>query len=60
MEALDLPCDLFMLCWKNSVVERLMATEQGRQYLEDCARYRQTRPDRDGLRRLKDRLGGGM
>ncbi len=57
-EALDLPCDLFMLCWKNSMVERLMASEAGREYLEDCERYRQTKPDLAGLRSLQARLGG--
>lgn len=58
MEALDLPCDLFLLCWKNSIVERLGQTQEGRQYLEDCERYRQTRPDMEALRGLKQRLGG--
>jgi hypothetical protein len=57
-EALDLPVDLYMLCYKNSVVDRLMQTEEGRQYLDDCERYKQTKPDLAGLRRLKARLSG--
>ncbi len=59
MAALDLPVDMYMLCYKNHTVDRLMQTEEGRQYLEDCERYRQTKPDREGLRRLKQRLSGG-
>ena len=58
-EALDLPVDLYMLFYKNSVVDRLMQTEAGRQYLEDCERYKQTKPDREALNRLKQRLIGG-
>ena len=58
-EALDLPVDLYMLCYKNSVVDRLMQTEAGRQHLEDCERYRQVKPDRAALERLKARLAGG-
>lgn len=59
-EALDLPVDLYMLFYKNSVVDRLMQTEEGRQYLEDCERYKQTKPDREALHRLKQRLSGGV
>lgn len=57
-QALDLPCDLFLLLYKNAYVERLMQTEEGRQYLEDCERYQQTKPDREALHRLKARLSG--
>ena len=56
--ALDLPCDLFMLCRKNWLIDRLQQTDEGRQYLEDCERYKQTKPDREALNRLKQRLGG--
>ena len=54
--ALGMPCDLFMLCYKNWYVERLEATEEGRQYLRDCERLKQTRLDREGLRKLMRRL----
>lgn len=57
-DALDMPVDLYMLCYKNSLVDRLMQSEEGRQYLEDCQRYRQTKPDRAALERLKASLGG--
>lgn len=58
LEALALPCDLFMLMYKNSVVDALSATEEGQQYLEDCERLKQTKMDREGLRRLMEKLGG--
>ncbi len=57
-EALELPCDLFLACYRAHAIERLNETEEGRQYLKDCERLRQTRPDREGLRRLMEQLGG--
>ena len=38
-EALELPIDLFQWCLKNSIIDMLMETEEGRKYLEDCKRY---------------------
>lgn len=57
-EALNLPCDLFLLMYKNQYVDRLMESEEGRQYLADCERLKQTKMDRKALRRLMDELGG--
>ena len=57
-EALKLPCDLFMLCNKNDVVERMMETAEGREYLEDCERLKQTRMDKKGLHALIQKMGG--
>lgn len=57
-EALDLPVDMFALCYKNWAVDRLMQSEEGREYLEDCKRLRQTTMDFEGLNRLRARLGG--
>ncbi len=53
-----MPVDMFALCYKNWAVDRLMQSEEGREYLEDCKRYRCTEPDLDGLNRLRARLGG--
>ena len=55
-EALDLPCDLFMLCRKNHHVQRLMQTEEGREYLNSCKAAKQTKPDWDALHRLQGKL----
>ena len=50
-EVLALPCDIYMLMLRNSVVEDYLSTEQGREYLERCALYDEVEPDVDGLRR---------
>ena len=47
--ALQLPCDVFMLMVKHSVIDSLMQTEDGRKYLEDCERLNTTTIDLDGL-----------
>lgn len=57
-EALELPCDLFLLMYKNSVVDALTATEGGRRYLADCERLKQTKLDRQALKRMMEQLGG--
>ena len=56
-EALELPCDLFLACYRAHVIERLSQTEEGLKYLEDCERLKQTKPDREGLRKLMEGLG---
>lgn len=58
-EALELPCDLFMICYKNWVVDRLMQTEEGRKYLDDCERMKKTKLDKEALHRLMERLNRG-
>lgn len=56
-EALELPVDLYMLCHKNWTIDRLMQTQEGRDYLDDCKRLRQTKMDYDGLHRLQAMMG---
>lgn len=58
-EAFQLPVDLFMLYHKNAIVDKLMQTEAGRQYLEDCERLKQTKMDKKGLQSLLNTLNGG-
>lgn len=57
-EALQMPVDLFALCYKNWTVDRLMQSEEGREYLKDCKRLRQTTMDIEGLNKLRAMLGG--
>ena len=57
-EALELPVDMFMLCRKNYTIDRLMQTEDGRAYLKDCERLKQTTMDFEGLAKLRARLEG--
>lgn len=55
-EALQLPCDLYLLCLKNWYVDRLQQTEEGREYLATCERMKKTKLDKDALHRLMERL----
>lgn len=57
-EALELPVDMFMLCRKNYTIDRLMQTEDGREYLKDCERLKQTTMDFEGLAKLRAQLEG--
>ena len=54
-DVMGLPCDLFLLMYKNSVMDELQATEQGRTYLADCERMNITEPDMD---KLREKAGG--
>lgn len=44
-EALALPCDLYMLMFKNATIDKLNQTEEGREYLAKCERMSKTTPD---------------
>lgn len=55
-EVLDLPCDLFLLFRKNRIVDRLRQTEEGREYLADCERAKQTKPDMEAVHRVMEML----
>lgn len=47
---LELPCDLFLLMFKNSYVDGLRSTQEGRDYLDKCARMKITEPDYTGIK----------
>lgn len=55
-EVLKLPCDLFMLCRKNAVIEKLQRTEKGREYLQDCEDAKHSKPDFEAIHRLQGKL----
>ena len=50
-QVLELPCDLFQLMCKNSIVKELNATEEGREYLAKCERLNTTTLDEAALHR---------
>lgn len=58
-KALELPCDVFMLMVKNSYVSELQSTENGRAYLEQCARMKLTEPDIGALHAFQAQMIGG-
>ena len=39
----------FLLYRRDAFVQRCLSTEEGRKYLQDCARMEQTKPDRGKL-----------
>ena len=57
--ALELPCDLYLLFYKNWNNDRLSHTEEGRQYLDDSKRLKQTPIDKKALEKLRRMVGGG-
>lgn len=54
-EVLALPVDIFRLMQKNYMIDELMKTEEGRQYLQDCERLNNTKID---IKSLKEKFGG--
>ncbi|MDD3502505.1 MAG: hypothetical protein PHE63_00240 [Eubacteriales bacterium] len=50
-DVMQLPVDTFRLMLKNAFLDRLMSTPEGRKYLEDCERLKQTAPDMDAFRK---------
>lgn len=57
-EVLELPCDVFLLMARNSYVDELNSTEQGREYLEKCRRIATTDIDEEALLDFKGKGGG--
>lgn len=49
-EALELPCDLYLLMVKNATIDKLNQTEEGRDYLAKCERMKMTTPDFKAIR----------
>lgn len=51
-EVLELPLDVFMLMVKNHYISELNSTQEGRDYLEKCARLNTTEVDRNEVRKF--------
>lgn len=49
----DMPVDLFLFYMREAYIYSLNQTEKGREYLYNCYRMEQTKPDRAGLKKLK-------
>lgn len=50
-DALDEPCDRFLLMLKNATIDELMKTEEGREYLAKCERLNTTSIDIENLQK---------
>lgn len=57
-EVLELPCDVFLLMARNSYIDELNSTEQGREYLKKCKRIATTEMDEEALLDFREKGGG--
>ena len=46
----EMPIDLFLYFMREANIHKLMQTKEGREYLDNCWRMEQTKPDRKKLR----------
>ena len=58
LDVQDLPCDEFLLLYKNSIIEQMLSTEEGREKLRRIKRLTETKCDLAGLRALNKLLEG--
>lgn len=49
-DAQEMPIDLYLYFMREANIHRLMQTKEGREYLDNCWRMEQTKPDRKKLR----------
>jgi len=49
-EVLELPVDTYLMMLKNSVIDELNSSEEGREYLEKCERMKITSIDATAFR----------
>lgn len=46
----EMPIDLYLYFMREANIHKLMQTKEGREYLDNCWRMKQTKPDRKKLR----------
>mgnify|MGYP004681858977 FL=1 len=46
----DMPIDLYLFFMREAFLTKMMETKEGRDYLADCWRFEQTKPDRQKIR----------
>lgn len=46
----EMPIDLYLYFMREANIYKLMQTKEGREYLDNCWRMEQTKPDRKKLR----------
>lgn len=49
-DAQEMPIDLYLYFMREANIHKLMQTKEGREYLDNCWRMEQTKPDRKKLR----------
>lgn len=46
----EMPIDMYLYFMREANIHKLMQTKEGREYLDNCWRMEQTKPDRKKLR----------
>lgn len=46
----EMPIDLYLYFMREANIHKIMQTKEGREYLDNCWRMEQTKPDRKKLR----------
>lgn len=57
-EIQQMELDEYLFCMREAYIYSLNQTEKGREYLDNCWRIKQTRPDRQALREKFGKKGG--
>ena len=57
-EVQEMEIDAYLFFMREAMIFENSKTEEGREYLKNCWRMEQTKPDREGLRRKIKRKGG--
>ena len=50
LDVQEMPIDLYLYFMREANIHKLMQTKEGREYLDNCWRMEQTKPDRKKLR----------
>lgn len=57
-EVQEMPIDLYLFYMREAMIFENSKSEEGREYLNNCWRMEQTKPDREGLRNNFKKKGG--
>lgn len=57
-EIQELPIDTYLFLMREAMIYENSKTEEGREYLYDCWRMEQTKPDRQAIREKLKKKGG--
>lgn len=53
----ELPIDIYLFFMREAYIESLSTTDEGKEYLNNCWRLEQTKPDRENIRRNFEKRG---
>lgn len=56
-ELQELPIDIYLFFMREAYIANLSTTDEGKEYLNNCWRLEQTKPDRENIRRNFEKRG---